>query len=162
MRRGKRSLRRRLGGAETMEFALVGPVVIVLIFAILAFGVASWQRSSIDYELATMAESLPAGWSTKSDEELVRELVLSGADLDPDRLEVSNASVKTRDTTEAAQGDSVAAALGSNVAYWQSRWLDVDADVTYRVSGGFDLGGPMEYTRHVSGTYLLTRRYEVS
>ena len=85
----------RLAGQGSVEFILVMPVLLAFLFAIGSFAMLSYQNTVIQHSLATLADSLPAGWQERDRNELVRDLVCSGTDLERDRLTVTNAKVKT-------------------------------------------------------------------
>lgn len=152
--------RRRAG--EVIEFALAGPIIILMVFGIIGFGISAWQRSAIDYELSHMAEKLPDDWASRPADEVVSQLVLANSSLDPAKLTVSRASIREDEKTEAKDNDPVAQRLGSDVAYRHEKWVTVTADVEYDATGPLALAGKVDYKRTVEGTYLVERRYEVS
>ena len=154
-------MRARMRGQAMVEFALSGLVVVTLLLMVLGLGVMAWQRSAIDYELSSLADELPAGWDDSSDDELVRQLVLDGSSLDPDRLEVSSASVERSLEAQVRPAVPVSAALGSTVATTTWDWVTVTATVTYDLPDVMGLGGG-PYEREVHGSYLVERRYEVA
>ena len=149
----------RLRGQSAVEFALGGLVVILLIIAVMSVAVTSWQRSAIDYELSSLSDSLPAGWASMGDEELLRHLVLSGSTLDPERLEISRAVVEQREEVEVRPADEVAQRVGSSTATVTEKWVEIEGTVSYELPGAF---GSSTYIRDLEGTYLIERRYEIS
>lgn len=149
----------RLRGQSAVEFALGGLVVILLIIAVMSIAVTSWQRSAVDYELSSLSDSLPAGWSSMGDEELLRHLVLAGSTLDPDGLEISRAVVEQREEVEVRPADEVAQRVGSSTATVTEKWVEIEGTVSYELPGAF---GSSTYIRDLEGTYLIERRYEVS
>lgn len=153
--------RSRLPGQGLVEFAISGLCVVLLIFGITSFGFSAWQTSSVDYQLSTMASTLPDGWSSMDSDELVRELVLRDSTLDPARLTVSDAHVSIEERDQVKADDGVATSLGSSATRNKERWLKVTGTVTYDSTGGVALGGQVVRTRSVCGTYQLERLYEV-
>lgn len=157
------SARGRLSGQGTIEFVISGLAVMLTICAVLGFAFSSWQRSAIDYELDSLADSLPADWEGMSDEELVTYLLTKDSDLVEERLTLNNVAVDEYEEVEVRRDDPLAQAVGSQTATVIERWVEVSANVTYDVSSPIDLTGDgMAYTRTVHGSYLLERRYEVS
>ena len=71
-----------LPGQGSVEFILVMPVLLMFLFAIGSFAMLSYQNTVIQHSLATLADSLPAGWQQQDRNELVRDLVCDGTDLD--------------------------------------------------------------------------------
>lgn len=154
-------MRRQLSGQGLVEFAISGLCVILLIFGITSFGFSAWQTSSVDYQLSTMASTLPDGWSSMSSDELVRELVLKDSTLDPAKLTVTDAHVTVEEKDHIKADDEVATSLGSSATRNKERWLKVTGTVSYDSTGGVALGGQIVRTRTVCGTYQLERLYEV-
>lgn len=163
MSRKDHTLRGRLVGQGTVEFVVSGLAVMITIVAILGFALSAWQRSAIDYELDSLADSLPANWDDMGDEELVRYLVLVDSDLEESRLSLSGVTVDEREEVTVRADDPLANSVGSETATVIERWVEVTADVSYDVSSPVRLTDEdMTYERRVHGTYLLERRYEVS
>lgn len=159
MRRKPR--RGRAGGQSMVEFALVGWFVIMFIFAILAAGITMWEKTTVDYQLTTMADELPDGWQSMDKTALVKKLILDGSTLDESKLTVSDVSVETETKTEVKEDDPVAIQLGSSSATHEEKWLNVSAKVTYDATSPVAIFGKTVYTREVDGSYLTERRYEV-
>lgn len=101
-----------LPGQGSVEFILIMPVLLTFLFAIGSFAMLSYQNTVIQHSLATLADALPAGWQEQDRNELVRDLVCDGTDLDKSRLTVTNARVKTETSGAVNDGDSIASDLG--------------------------------------------------
>ena len=86
-----------LPGQGSVEFILIMPVLLTFLFAIGSFAMLSYQNTVIQHSLATLADALPAGWQEQDRNELVRDLVCDGTDLDKSRLTVTNARVVNSD-----------------------------------------------------------------
>ena len=71
-----------LPGQGSVEFILIMPVLLTFLFAIGSFAMLSYQNTVIQHSLATLADALPAGWQEQDRNELVRDLVCDGTDLD--------------------------------------------------------------------------------
>ena len=154
-----RSARRapcRLAGQGSVEFILVMPVLLAFLFAIGSFAMLSYQNS-----LATLADSLPAGWQERDRDELVRDLVCSGTDLERDRLTVTNAKVKATTSGVVNDGDSIANELGASTLRTETRRVTVEADVAYEYNDPLSLGRKTVLTRHVSHSYTTYTDWEV-
>ena len=78
-----------LPGQGSVEFILIMPVLLTFLFAIGSFAMLSYQNTVIQHSLATLADALPAGWQEQDRNELVRDLVCDGTDLDKSRLTVT-------------------------------------------------------------------------
>lgn len=154
--------RRFLRGAEMVEAAIVVPVTIVLTVGLVLLGFALFERSVVDSRLSTLGSELPDGWSTMSAEQVVRDLVLDGSGLDPERLEVSRATLRESSESSDVQGDPVAVALDADVRHEESRWVEVEGKVSYEFDGLGIPFGTVTFERTVRGTYLAERRWEVS
>lgn len=157
-----RTRRGLLGGGEMVEAAVAMPVTIVLTVGLVLLGFALFERSVVDSRLSTLGSELPDGWSQMSAEQVVRDLVLEGSGLDPERLKVSSASLRQTDESSDVQGDPVAVALGADVRHEESHWVEVEGTVSYEFDGLGIPFGTVTFERTVRGTYLAERRWEVS
>lgn len=150
--------------AQTLiEFACVFGIFVLLVFGIMNYGVAMFQRSQVDYQLSRVGSSVNV-WDARegaswSDDQL-KELLCLDTNLDPDLMEVENATTELIEQETTSYGDTVAGELGNDQASRTAKYLKVEADVSYIVGGG--LIGEDRYERHVSRTYTIERRYEVS
>ena len=151
----------RLAGQGSVEFILVMPVLLAFLFAIGSFAMLSYQNTVIQHSLATLADSLPAGWQERDRNELVRDLVCSGTDLERDRLTVTNAKVKTTTSGVVNDGDSIANELGASTLRTETRRVTVEADVAYDYNDPLSLGRKTVLTRHVSHSYTTYTDWEV-
>lgn len=151
--------RRRAG--ETVEFALAGTLVILLILGICAFGYSCWQVTAVDYELSRLSETLPDDWASRDADEVVKEMILEGSTLDASRLTVENATIKAETRAETLKGDAAAKALGKDYTYRTETWVTVSAEVDYDATGAIALGGKVDHKRTVEGTYLVERKNEM-
>lgn len=159
-------MRRRMyaaSGQTLIEFACVFAVFCLLVFGLMNYGVAMFQRGAVDYQLSRVGSSVSV-WSaregaTYTDDQL-KELLCLDTNLDPDLMEVENATTELIEQETTTYGDEVAGELGNDQASRTAKYLKVEADVTYIVGGG--LIGDERYERHVSRTYTIERRYEVS
>ena len=142
-----------LPGQGSVEFILVMPVLLTFLFAIGSFAMLSYQNTVIQHSLATLADALPAGWQQQDRNELVRDLVCGGTDLDKSRLTVTNASVK--------DGDSIASDLGASTLRTETRRVAVEADIAYEYNDPLSLGRKTVLTRHVSHSYTTYTDWEV-
>ena len=120
-----------LPGQGSVEFILIMPVLLTFLFAIGSFAMLSYQNTVIQHSLATLADALPAGWQEQDRNELVRDLVCDGTDLDKSRLTVTNARVA------------------------------VEADIAYEYNDPLSLGRKTTLTRHVSHSYTTYTDWEV-
>ena len=151
-----RSARRapcRLAGQGSVEFILVMPVLLAFLFAIGSFAMLSYQNTVIQHSLATLADSLPAGWQERDRDELVR--------LERDRLTVTNAKVKATTSGVVNDGDSIANELGASTLRTETRRVTVEADVAYEYNDPLSLGRKTVLTRHVSHSYTTYTDWEV-
>lgn len=153
--------RERMSGQAMVEFVISGLVVTLLVLAVASFGISAWQTSAVDYQLSTMAATLPEGWSSMDSGELVRQLILKDSTLDPARLTVTDAHVEVEERDQIKADDQVASELGSSATRNRERWLVVTGTVTYDSTGGVALGGQIVRTRTVRGSYQLERLYEI-
>lgn len=148
-------------GQAMVEFALVGWFSVAFIFAICAAGLTLWQKATLDHQLTTMADELPDGWESTDKETLAKELILDGSSLDADRLTVSGVTLSTVSSGGIDPDDDLARALNSTAARREEKWLEVSCDVEYDATSPVELFGKTLYKRHVEGSYLLERLYEV-
>ena len=146
-----------LPGQGSVEFILVMPVLLTFLFAIGSFAMLSYQNTVIQHSLAT----LPAGWQQQDRNELVRDLVCGGTDLDKSRLTVTNASVKTETSGAVNDGDSIASDLGASTLRTETRRVAVEADIAYEYNDPLSLGRKTVLTRHVSHSYTTYTDWEV-
>ena len=140
-----------LPGQGSVEFILVMPVLLTFLFAIGSFAMLSYQNTVIQHSLATLADALPAGWQQQDRNELVRDLVCDGTDLDKSRLTVTNAN----------DGDSIASDLGASTLRTETRSVAVEADIAYEYNDPLSLGRKTTLTRHVSHSYTTYTDWEV-
>ena len=94
-------------------------------------------------------------------DELVRDLVCSGTDLERDRLTVTNAKVKATTSGVVNDGDSIANELGASTLRTETRRVTVEADVAYEYNDPLSLGRKTVLTRHVSHSYTTYTDWEV-
>lgn len=159
-------MRRRIdapAGQTLIEFACVFAVFCLLVFGLMNYGVAMFQRSAVDYQLSRVGSTISV-WdaregATYTDDQL-KELLCLDTNLNPDLMEVANASTELIEQESTTYGDAVAGDLGNDQASRTAKYLKVEADVAYIVGGG--LIGEERYERHVSRTYTIERRYEIS
>ena len=118
-----------LPGQGSVEFILIMPVLLTFLFAIGSFAMLSYQNTVIQHSLATLADALPAGWQEQDRNELVRDLVCDGTDLDKSRLTVTNARVKTETSGAVNDGDSIASDLGASTLRTETRRVAVEAEI---------------------------------
>lgn len=148
-------------GQVALEFILAAAAFLIILFGTMDAAISSFQRTMVDYRIATIADSLPAGFSTADSKSLVRDLLTERGGLDPSRLTVDSAHVSVESHGGSYSSDSLAQALGSENSMRKVDYVKVSARVTYRVSGiGFLNPGP--YTREFTKSLALTRRYEIS
>lgn len=83
-------------GASAVEFALIAPLMLVLVFAIIVYGSWFWMAQSLQMMASEAARVAVAGLSADERESLVRSYVQSASaqsmGLDPDGIEVSVAT----------------------------------------------------------------------
>ena len=151
----------RLMAQGSVEFILVMPVLLAFLFAIGSFAMLSYQNTVIQHSLATLADTLPAGWREQDPNELVRDLVCAGTDLDKSRLTVTNATVKTETGGVVNDGDSIASGLGASTLRTETRRVTVEADIAYEYSDPLSLGRKTTLRRHVSHGYTTYTDWEV-
>ena len=144
-----------LPGQGSVEFILVMPVLLTFLFAIGSFAMLSYQNTVIQHSLAT------AGWQEQDRNELVRDLVCGGTDLDKSRLTVTNARVKTETSGAVNDGDSIASDLGASTLRTETRRVAVEADIAYEYNDPLSLGRKTVLTRHVSHSYTTYTDWEV-
>lgn len=145
----------------SVEFILVMPVLLMFLFAIGSFAMLSYQNTVIQHSLATLADTLPAGWQEQDKNELVRDLVCDGTDLDKGRLTVTNARVKTETSGTVHDSDSIAHDLGASSLRTETRRVIVEADISYEYSDPLSLGRKTTLRRHVSHGYTTYTDWEV-
>lgn len=150
-----------LPGQGSVEFILIMPVLLTFLFAIGSFAMLSYQNTVIQHSLATLADALPAGWQEQDRNELVRDLVCDGTDLDKSRLTVTNARVKTETSGAVNDGDSIASDLGASTLRTETRRVAVEADIAYEYNDPLSLGRKTTLTRHVSHSYTTYTDWEV-
>jgi hypothetical protein len=158
-----RTLRARWRGQSLVEFAVVGPLVILLILACLGFGWSTWQRSMVDHQISTLASDLPDDWESYDADELVKKLICDGTLLDEDKVEVENARVTTRKVDSPSSSTVSVDGTDETLRATDTKtYVTVSATVRYDLTGPLALGGSIEYVREVKGDYLAERRYEFS
>lgn len=145
----------------SVEFILVMPVLLLFLFAIGSFAMLSYQNTVIQHSLATLADTLPAGWQEQDKNELVRDLVCDGTDLDKSRLTVTNARVVTRTKGSVNDLDSIAHDLGASSLRTETRRVAVEADIAYEYNDPLSLGRKTTLKRHVSHSYTTYTDWEV-
>ncbi len=130
-----------LPGQGSGEFILIMPVLLTFLFAIGSFAMLSYQNTVIQHSLATLADALPAGWQEQDRNELVRDLVCDGTDLDKSRLTVTNARVKADTSGAVNDGDSIASDLGASTLRTETRRVAVEARELAPQPDGATVGG---------------------
>ena len=150
-----------LPGQGSVEFILVMPVLLLFLFSIGSFAMLSYQNTVIQHSLATLADALPAGWQEQDRNELVRDLVCDGTDLDKSRLTVTNARVKADTSGTVEDGSSIASELGASSLRTETRRVTVEADIAYEYNDPLALGRKTTLERHVSHGYTTYTDWEV-
>lgn len=155
---------RALSGQATIEFAFVGVWFILLMMFVLSFGVATFQKSSFDYQISHMADELPAGWESMDAKEVVKECIAKASGLNEDDIEVNRAEIHLEDQSDTDLGNSTAQALGSELKTTTAQYLDVNADVTVHLGRGLGIFGNdgISYRRFMKQSFTVERRWEVA
>lgn len=149
-------------GQTFVEFAFVAPLLLFMIFGIIAIGWMAWQRAAIDAQLSSVAYQLPSNWSSYTDQNaLVRDMLLDGASIDGSKLTVSNASVSVSQDRAAVSG-SMPDALSMSAGTDTTATVHVSADVTYDVSAPYMPFDWNYYKVHITHSFPTARRFELS
>lgn len=149
-------------GQSSAEFIIVLPVFVAIVFAVMFFCYAAYQRADVDYQLSSLAGELPAGWESMDGEALVRDLLLDGSQLDPSSLEVTSALVSVDRVQDVRQGGAMASALDAGVTRTDQQRVEVEADVSYTYSDVLSFGHEVTYRRHLERSYTTYTDFEVS
>lgn len=152
----------RCSGQTFVEFAFVAPLLLFMIFGIIAIGWMAWQRAAIDAQLSSVAYQLPSNWSSYTDQNaLVKDMLLDGASIDGNKLSVSNASVSVSQDRTAVSG-SMPDALSMSAGADTTATVHVSADVTYDVSAPYMPFDWNYYKVHITHSFPTARRFELS
>lgn len=151
----------RMKGQSVIEFSLTASVFLLLLMAVFSFGIASFQRSAIDYQISRTASRISISEVPDSGVEAVKKLVGYGSTLDTSEMTVKNAKIELLDETETVLGDPIATGLGAAMKNTTATYLRVSADISFPLAKGI-LGGDNVHNRHFEKTYTLERRYEVA
>lgn len=157
---GRREAKRPAGQA-LVEFAIVAPVLFMVIFFLISASWASWQRSDVDRQIQTLGYDLPQNWQSMDPDDLVRWLILDGSALDGGRLTVSNATARLVGSEAKTEPDGLSQALGGSWSEVKVQRVQVTADVAYDLGG---TGSPVAagtWRGHVEREYQVSRRYEL-
>lgn len=151
-------------GQTVIEFTFCFSVFLLLLIGIFSFGVGVFERNWVDYQLSQIGGTIDV-WIAQTDgdrigDEEVKELICKGTTLDADLMEVDNAKAEFIAQNDTSYGDVVAGGLGNDQATRTARYLKVEADVSYVIGKG--LIGTDRYERHVTRTFTMERRYEIS
>ena len=156
MRAGRGALRALL----STEFLFVFPIALTVVLAIMGFGFTGYQRARIDYSLSHLADELPAGWESMSSDGLVKELVSTSSDVDPDYLTVKGASVSIDSDEALGEGSSVATDLGTDDLRTEDRTVTVEAEITYKYPAPYNVFGEKS-VRKIKRQYVSYSDWEV-
>lgn len=93
MAQSSRELRRRREGSAAVEFALVGPILILLLAGLVVYGGWYWMAQSVQSMASEGARAAVAGLDVAERERLARSFIATqaqaGAGLDPSRAVVT-------------------------------------------------------------------------
>lgn len=149
--------RRGAAPAQAMvEFAIVAAVLLPLLVAIFAFGVNALERASLDYAISTAGYELPTDWGSEPADEVLESVVTQSPAIDPDRLEVSGASITL------SPSSSVSAEAGGAGASETRVQVTVSGTIEYKLFSTSPAPGSATYVREFSRSFLMERRQEVS
>ena len=152
-----------LCGQASVEFIVVLPLFLLVVFSIFAVSFSFFERSFATQRLTSLGSELPSNWETLSSEELVKNLLCDDGILDPSKVTVTTASVAIPPPVrEDVDPDSVAQALGKTRSTVEMRTLEVQADVSYTYRDLLSLGNTTNMTGHVERTYLIGQKYEIT
>lgn len=151
-----------LKAQAAVEFTLTVAVFLTMVSFLAFFGYAAFERAQLNHSLGTLATELPANWSQIPAEELAKQLVLEGSDLDPDSITIESASVEVDRDVDVTQHDPIAESLGAEVGRKERHRVRVSAAVTYDYEDAFLLGGGATAHANVSRSYIAYTDYRVS
>lgn len=151
-------------GQTTVEFAFAGIWLVLLMMAVLCFGLITFQKSSFDYQVSHMADELPNGWESMDAKQVVKSCVAASSGLSEDDIEVNSAEIHLEDMSSTDRGNSTAVQLGSELKTTTASYLDISADITVRLGRGIGLAGNggIPYRRSVKQSFTVERRWEVA
>lgn len=153
----------RLRGQTTVEFALIAITAILFMLGIAQAAMASFAATNLDYGISILGTELPEGWDASDDAQVVKGLMAATSTIDPARITVNDAEITVEDVHGTDTGDTVAAALGGEMATRTGKYLHVKATVTYDIKGVSGSILPLkEVSRTIDRTLSLEKRYEVS
>lgn len=152
----------RPAGQSSAEFVIVFPAFLAIVFGAMFFCFAAYQRADLDYQLSSLADELPANWQSMDREELVRDLVLEGSNLDGADLEVRSARVSVDRDQDVREGGAMASALDAGVTRTDQQRIEVAADIAYTYSDALSFGHEVTYERHLERSYTAYTDFEVS
>lgn len=155
---------RQLRGQTTVEFTFAGIWLVLLMMAVLCFGLVTFQKSSFDYQVSHMADGLPNGWEYMDAKQVVKSCVAKASGLSEDDIEVNSAEIHLEDASSTDLGNSTAVQLGSELKTTTASYLDITADITVHLGRGIGLAGNggIAYRRSVKQSFTVERRWEVA
>lgn len=160
-------------GAETIEFTVGLFILMILLLALIQFGLNSYERITIESQIKEAAWSVDAAeLSAASDRnQYFEDIIVSHAPgIDPDRLKVSNTQVsyeypygsdgKDEMISGATSTDS-GKELNISMLHHEKTNALIEADITYSFSSLLPFWQDSESTRHLSHVQVVDERMEV-
>ena len=152
---------RSLKAQATIEFTFVATILIVLLFAIMQFAIASYRKSVLDYRISHITESLPPGWDGTNPAETIRQSICDDSPLDAGKLALENVTANSELVSDVHESEE-AEYFGAVVSTSNHVVVKVSCDASYPIGDGLWIVGDGMYRRHIDRTIRIEQREEIS